>query len=97
MQSPTFDKPIQRILANILIFILIGLGHWLLACLVILALLFIYVRYYEIILWGIIIDMLYYPAPISATFFGLIHLATIGSIVILFITIFFKKRLTFYS
>ncbi len=79
-----------RIGSGILMILLIAWGYWWLILIAACAFLFIYPSYYEILLWGVIVDALY-ASPYQA------HIAFIFAAILLFISIFFKKRLAFYS
>ena len=90
-----FKKNISaRIGAGIVMIVLIAWAPWWLIVAGALAFLFIYSPYYEIILWGVIIDALYNPSSGSGLF-ALIHGATLLAIVLFFCMLFLKKRLAF--
>ena len=90
-----------RILAAVLMIILIAWGNWWMILAAVVVFLFLYDTYYEIILWGICCDALYgLPASLSPRLFQLFNMsyfATLISIILLFLAIFLKKRLAFYS
>jgi|GEM_PF-444709 hypothetical protein len=90
-----------RILAAVFMIALIAWGNWWLILIAAIVFLFLYETYYEIILWGICCDALYgLPPSLSPRLFNLFnmsYLATLISIALLFLGIFLKKRLTFYS
>jgi hypothetical protein len=76
----------RRICFGISILLIISLGFgWIALPLTVIGL-FIYDTYYETALWGLCIDALYGS-----------HYATIGALILLVLTFYFKKRLVFYS
>jgi hypothetical protein len=90
-----------RILAGILMIALIVWGSWWIVVIAAVIFIFVYDAYYEIIIWGICYDALYgLPHDLSLKLFHLFNMsyfATLIAIVLFFLGIFFKKRLTFYS
>ena len=90
-----------RILAGVLMIALIAWGNWFVIVIAAVIFLFLYDSYYEIILWGICGDALYgLPpgfSPKLFQFFNMSYCATVVAIVFLFLGIFLKRRLAFYS
>ncbi len=78
---------LYRILAGICMVCLIAWGYWWLTLAVGILFLFLFKNYYEIIIWGILFDVLYGGSSEHATFLA---------IVLLFVGIYLKKRLSVY-
>ena len=73
-----------RISAAIVLLFAIAWFSWWIIIIVAIVFLFYFKNYYEIIIWGIFFDTLYS---------GTGHIGLITSIILLFLTVFLKKRL----
>ena len=85
-----------RVGAAFIMIVLLAWGYWWLTLIAAVIFLFVYDSYYEIVLVGICFDALY-ASPQQGALDYHTHLATIAAIVLLFASIFLKKRLAFYS
>lgn len=70
-------------------------GHWWLTWILVIALLFYFPFYFEIIAWGVIYDSLYGIA--LPEFWNINYIFSISSIILFMISLLLKKRLTIYE
>lgn len=95
MKKESSKNTLIRIVSVIIVFGLIIWAYWWFVWVFIIALLFYFKNYYEIILWGILYDALY---SVSLAEYGNFrYIFTISSIILYVIGLIFRKRLIVYD
>jgi hypothetical protein len=90
-----FDNKNIRILANVLVFFSIVWGYWWMTWIISLSLIFIFPKYYEIMFWSIMYDSIYGAS--LQMFYNTPFVFTILSIILLIVSIIFRKNLLAYE
>jgi hypothetical protein len=84
-----------RVLTAIIMFCFIMWGYWWMTWCAIIAFLFYFPLYYEIILWGVIYDALYGMA--LPEFWNIRYIFTISSVILFMFAYFLRKKLIIYD